>query len=80
MLQSAGDRGSSVPCAAGGPGFCWKVQVAATACKELTTSSAQQGYRASVFLLMACILGKMGGVKMRAHENKHLKYFCIHHQ
>lgn len=80
MLHSAGERGSTVACAGGGQGFCWKIQVAATVCKELRTSSTQQGLQGLIYLLMACIIGKMGGVKMRARENKHLKYFFIHHQ
>lgn len=51
-------------------------------CVERTyikTSSIRQGIQGIIYLLMACTIGKMDGVKMNYHENKHLKYFFINH-
>lgn len=81
FLHSAGEKGSLLAHAGEGQGFCRDSSYCN--CVERTSikiSSVRQGIPGIIYLLMACIIGKMDGVKMSDSEKKRLKYFFIKHQ
>lgn len=81
ILHSAEEKGSLLAHAGEGQGFYQEIQVRTTVRKELKLKYLlyikEDGI---IYLLMACIIGKMNGVKTSDCENKHLKSFFINHQ